>query len=324
MARTSAKLYRLDPTQLTMVRNQFAIDLRKQYNRIAKDAVELVVTEDALGLKTLVTNARWQFLSSDQKLEAFKGWLGKELNQTTGSFNSELLWKQFIERGHQRGVTRAYQELKAAGTSFDRMSRFIGGRDQFLSSLYSQPVTVQKVKVLAARALTDLEGVTAKMATKMSLVLLNGLVELKTPRQIADDLVREVGIGEKQAIGIANTELTRAHAEGQLDAMEELGSDEVEAAVEWETFDGGGCPLCEALNGVVLKVDEARGLLPRHPHCRCRWKIATKKTGDQITSKVRILGAIKKSARLGKDSFDLGVQISKKRPVLNMSKFFTP
>jgi len=29
------------------------------------------------------------------------------------------------------------------------------------------------------------------------------------------------------------------------------------------------CELCAPLEGIVLKVSEARGMLPRHPNCRC-------------------------------------------------------
>lgn len=62
----------------------------------------------------------------------------------------------------------------------------------------------------------------------------------------------------------------RAHAEGQLDSFKTLGVEEVGVAVEWATAnDDKVCPKCQSLEGIVLKIDEARGLLPRHPNCRC-------------------------------------------------------
>lgn len=64
----------------------------------------------------------------------------------------------------------------------------------------------------------------------------------------------------------------RAHAEGQLDSFKTLGVEEVGVAVEWATAnDDKVCPKCQSLEGIVLKIDEARGLLPRHPGCRCAW-----------------------------------------------------
>jgi hypothetical protein len=38
--------------------------------------------------------------------------------------------------------------------------------------------------------------------------------------------------------------------------------------VEWLTA-SDPCPECSAMAGVVLKLDEAEGLLPAHPNCRC-------------------------------------------------------
>ena len=48
-------------------------------------------------------------------------------------------------------------------------------------------------------------------------------------------------------------------------AFEALGVEELGVAVEWATAgDEAVCELCEALEGVVLKIEEARGMLPRH------------------------------------------------------------
>ena len=47
---------------------------------------------------------------------------------------------------------------------------------------------------------------------------------------------------------------------------------------EWSTAgDDRVCPLCGPLEGSVMTVKEARGLLPRHPNCRCAWIPADKK-----------------------------------------------
>src|SRR5690606_28972829 len=35
--------------------------------------------------------------------------------------------------------------------------------------------------------------------------------------------------------------------------------------------DDSVCELCGSLEGVIFTVEEARGLLPRHPNCRCAW-----------------------------------------------------
>ena len=41
------------------------------------------------------------------------------------------------------------------------------------------------------------------------------------------------------------------------------------------------CPLCGDLDGVVLTIDEATGLIPRHPRCRCSWAPTSKAIKEQ-------------------------------------------
>jgi hypothetical protein len=93
---------------------------------------------------------------------------------------------------------------------------------------------------------------------------------------------------------IARTEVIRAHAEGQLDALEELGVEELGVEVEWTvTEDSRLCPLCAALKGVVLTLDEAKGLLPRHPNCRCAFIPAN--VGEDEEGQLRSKSAIEKA-----------------------------
>jgi len=71
---------------------------------------------------------------------------------------------------------------------------------------------------------------------------------------------------------LARTEIIHAHAEGQLDSFEDLGVEEVGVEAEWSTAgDMHVCPVCSSLQGVVMSVAKARGLIPRHPQCRCAW-----------------------------------------------------
>jgi len=67
---------------------------------------------------------------------------------------------------------------------------------------------------------------------------------------------------------------------------------------EWATADDDRvCKLCAPLDGVVLKVGEARGLLPRHPNCRCCWTPANvgEDKSEQKRTKGSILGAFDRS-----------------------------
>lgn len=95
-------------------------------------------------------------------------------------------------------------------------------------------------------------------------------------RRISRELPEVVRRAESRIARIVETEVTRAHAHGQIDGLDRLGVTEVlvEAEVQWRTRnDGRVCPMCRPLEGKMFKVAEARGLIPRHPNCRCAFRL---------------------------------------------------
>lgn len=69
-------------------------------------------------------------------------------------------------------------------------------------------------------------------------------------------------------LSIARTETVRLANLGLLDTYKENEIQQVRflAALSERT-----CPQCEALNGNVFLINEASGLIPVHPMCRCTW-----------------------------------------------------
>ncbi len=100
-----------------------------------------------------------------------------------------------------------------------------------------------------------------------------GLVDGSHPREIAKTMVEQIkSITKRRARVLARTEIIRAHAEGQLDGYEKLGISKVTGAVEWATAgDDRVCVECESMEGSLFTIEEARGLIPLHPNCRCAW-----------------------------------------------------
>jgi hypothetical protein len=81
---------------------------------------------------------------------------------------------------------------------------------------------------------------------------------------------------------IARTEIINAHAEGQLDSFDMLGVEEVGVVAEWATAgDDRVCEECASIEGELFTVDEARGMIPLHPNCRCAWIPAEKAAKKQ-------------------------------------------
>ena len=178
----------------------------------------------------------------------------------------------YVESAYKKGGVRAYTDLRAEELA-NYPSLFKGGQAEFIRTAFSSPVALQSVALLYNRAFTELEGVTAAMDQQMSRVLADGFAQGHGAAKIARDLRKNVTkITRTRANVLARTEIVRAHAEGQLDAFEALGVKEVGIMAEWSTAgDDRVCPLCDELEGVVMTIDEARGLLPRHANCRCAW-----------------------------------------------------
>ena len=277
--------------------------------------------------QSLVANDRWRFLTSPEKVKAFQEWLKTQMQQIIRSEDDEELWRAYIEQGFRKGAGRAFDDVRQSELKKRRpelftpeaqregMGFFAGTRDEFLRQSFARPVSVERVKLLAGRAFDDLENITSDMAAKMTRALTDGLIEGKHSLEVASDLAEQVDLTYSRAELIARTELTRAHAQGQLQAMEEMGVAEVGVAVEWAPAnDDAVCSKCEPLEGVVLSLAEAQNLLPRHPRCRCVFLPANtgEDTENQKDTKKEIERAIRESTE-GGDEWG-PPSVSKERP----------
>lgn len=271
----------------------------------------------------------YRYQSDPDKVKLFQQWLEEQFKNYLVNKTTEDVWTAFVLDGFRRGAGKAFEQVqvrkraairKAKGVP-DRLSFTQETREEFLRSSFGRPVAVDKVKLLAGRSFDELKDVTREMSNKISRVLVDGLVTGKGPRQIARDMTKQVDMSYQRATVIARTEIIRAHAEGQLTAFKALGVERVGAQVEWSTAAGPNatrkemqkqrvCQLCIPLQGIVLTVDEARGMIPRHPQCRCAWTPAgvgesskgQKRTKRTIEAAIREsrLAAISKEKQWGK------------------------
>jgi SPP1 gp7 family putative phage head morphogenesis protein len=147
-----------------------------------------------------------------------------------------------------------------------------GSKDEFLRSALGSPVVTEKVNLLAGRLHDDIKGLTDDMRLRLSRTLTDGLTQGWSPHKIAKELSDQIGLTRARAEMIARTEIVRAHAEGQLDALAQLGVESVGVSVEWSTTgDPKVCEECSPMQGLIVPIKDARGMLPRHPNCRCAW-----------------------------------------------------
>lgn len=257
-----------------------------------------------------VYNQRWRFLTDDAKVDQFGQWLGTQYPDIVpGELgNVDDAWfTAYTEEGYRKGAGRAFDDVRKpmlASGNEGNMSWFAGSRDEFLRQSFARPVAIGKVKLLAGRVFTELKGVTQTMSQQLTRELADGLVQGMSPREISRRMANRVdNLTRTRANVIARTEIIRAHGEGQLDALETLGVDKVGVMAEWSTTgDDRVCQLCLPLEGSVLSVKEARGLLPRHPNCRCAYVPAMpdwleKPPPTQLRTKAKVDKAFEKSIR---------------------------
>lgn len=297
-----------DPTRSATLRRIFLADLTRRFKALDREIQELVVTQDEFGLKAeelanpWVTNAAgWRWEPNDKKIELFRQWLASKLkkiiyDEGSSEVTGDAWWDAYIQSAYQKGLGRAWDQIKKSiKGATEKLDFFAGTREQFLQSAFNRPVHRDKVKLMAGRTFNDLKGVTDAMSTKITRTLVDGLIQGQGPIAIAKQMSEDVStIGLDRAKTIARTEITRVHAEGQLDAMERLGVKEVGVSVEWSTAeDEAVCPLCQPMEGVVLSIEESRGLLPRHPNCRCAFVPAN--IGEDTEGQKRSQSSISKA-----------------------------
>jgi len=263
---------KIDPTRTITLRKQFIRDMNRRFKALAKAVRQLIDVDDVFGLKEktpfqiLVEKRAWTFLNNPQKLTQFETWFQQQTNAGILETAKTPPWtSKYVESAYKKGMVRAYtdtHQLSGKTSSF-----YQGTKAEFLRSAFAAPETVDKLKLLYTRTYSQLKGVNASMDQQMSRILADGLAHGKSAAAIAKAMTDGIGsINRRRARVIARTEIINAHAEGQLDSFERLGLKEVGVMAEWLTA-GDPCELCATLEGVVMPIHEARGLIPRHPNC---------------------------------------------------------
>lgn len=311
-----------DPTRTKTLRGKFEREIAKRFFKLKQVIKLAIVDEDRFGLLPLTINVEreWAQFSDRQKVDAFGDYLAHEINSTFENAD-DAYWERYVQEGYEKGAGRAFTQANrgAFATAGNTGQAFLQGRQtQFVSMLLGAPETIEKVKLLAARTLSDITGVTDLTRAQIKRSLMEGLVQGQNPNVIARTMADQLDVSLKRAKTIARTEIIRAHAEGQLDAMEAMNIEQVGVMVEWSTAgDTRVCPLCSDMNGAVLRIREAHGLIPRHPNCRCAFMPAN--VGEirkgQKRGAVKVRKAISKSkSKEPNTSWAKGKKISKNRP----------
>jgi len=243
----------------------------------------------------------YSFQRDHAKIANFMKWLQEmvdrgildiaDITQVGESINSA--WpNKFIHQAYGKGVAKARSQLKQGGLVVPTISESGG-----IGAVMGQLIHLDRVGVLYTRAFNELVGITDAMDQLISRLLAEGIVAGHSPTEIAKVLshaitgqgstldlpvsyvnkktgkvIRYVIPAKERAITLARTEIIRAHAIGQLQEFKNWGVLGVTAKAELRTAgDDRVCELCAGLEGVRYEIEEAMGIIPVHPKCRCIW-----------------------------------------------------
>jgi len=213
------------------------------------------------------------------KAQAFLAWLQEAVDEdildVTRGERREIVsyggWQDVYVRGaYARGTNQASAALKGAGMAIPSYS---------MAGVFNAPMHADALAMLFARNFNELKGITEAMSQQIARALANGMGAGLGPQDIAWMIVDRVNkIGIVRARTMARTEIIHAHAESTLNRYQEFAVPGVTAEAELSTSgDGKVCDKCRGLEGTIYTIQEARGIIPKHPNCRCAWKPAVRR-----------------------------------------------
>lgn len=269
-----------DPTGTSGIRRRYEADVRRRFHRLRSDVWQSVAVNDVFGLRDTprvfqpAPPRAFDFPTDTAKLQAFRRWLQAQIDGgilevavrdgSTGQVVLASGWQDlYVRAAYGKGVTDAQRGMQQAGAFVPEIE---------LQGLLRGPVHAERLALLFTRNFTELAGITASMDQALSRVLADGLARGDGPRTIASQMVQEIDISRDRARLMARTETIRAHAQGTLRELSRLGATTVTPMVEFRTTgDIRVCTRCLRLEGEQFTIEEAEGIIPVHPRCRCSW-----------------------------------------------------
>jgi SPP1 gp7 family putative phage head morphogenesis protein len=260
---SKSEAIRRDPTRTAGLRRAFMADVNRRF----REAFIALVAKVSSTLGTQFTYRR-----ADEKLEQFQEWFRGQIREKILVVEDPLKetpWlAKYVRSAYREALVKSHIEVRKA----QGIRAVAPATEEFLLQAFASPEAVSKIKMMAARSFTDMKGVTEDMDARMTRVLTDGIAHGRSVRKVAKELNEKVvGLGKMKAMLVARNEIIRVHAEGQLDAFEQLDVGEVTLNAEMLTA-WNACPRCTSIaSGGPFSLSEARGMLPIHPRCRCAW-----------------------------------------------------
>lgn len=280
----------LDPSHTIMLRNAFNAAIQSRFTKFKKTLTEVILKDDVFGLSVNYRpgHKAFAFPRSTDKIAAFTQWMGYQISADilqvgqplqVGSSVNNAWTSLFVQNAYKQGVIKARTQLKKIAPSISRT----GG----IEAVLTQPKHVDRLGYLFLRVFDELKGITQDMDLQITKVIAQGISDnVSSERMIRQINEVIVGVQSSEIINsasrktpskvraelLARTEVIRAFADAQLQEFENWKVHGVSAKAEISTAkDHRVCPKCAHLEGNIYTIEEARGLIPVHPLCRCIW-----------------------------------------------------
>jgi SPP1 gp7 family putative phage head morphogenesis protein len=285
-----------DPTHTTLLRNSFSRDALQRFRELTRVIDVSVDTNDCFGLKdpSITFNqmqpTQWEefrYSTPQEKLKRFMEWLALQISLSIlspSAFDelSKAWFVRYLYEAYQKGVIRARYELRKAKYNVPGIEE-TGG----ISMTMSQPRHLERLALIYAGVLHELQGVTGQMNTAIGRVLLQELGSNTDPSLLARKLVAIMNGSDFELLGLAallgrfmpveqranvlaRTAIVRAHHLATVTEYMNWDIENVTIVGEWQTAgDARVCPKCAALDGKEFPLSVIETMLPAHPLCRC-------------------------------------------------------
>ena len=268
----------VDPTGTERIRARYERDMIRRFRRLRTLIRQAIIKDNVFGLRTgdqafgeRLNPGAFEFTRSDSKVAEFDIWLRERVDAGILEVKEGVPLKVSAQEGWQN---KYIDTARRKGTR-DAIIEARGERpsDADVQAVLLAPTHVERAGLAYTRNLEGLKGITAVMSKQIRGVLAEGLAEGEGPRVIARNITDRVNkVGITRARTLARTEVIASHADATLTTFEGEGIEGVRNEAEFQTAgDGRVCVECAALEGNVYLLEEARGIIPVHPNCRCRW-----------------------------------------------------
>ena len=173
---------------------------------------------------------------------------------------------EFTDETFRQGLRTAYAGAGGEATGMTE--------DAFVASVMNRQGTVERVLNVRGIGAEALQGAADRLTSRTAMLVTQAEGGGAAAASVGD-MMAELDVVVRTMTDITriiNTEIVRAKAEGVLSGLKNLGYTHVTMGVEFVTAnDGAVCPHCNDYSGVVMTIEEAQGLIPLHPNCRCSW-----------------------------------------------------